>query len=371
MCSWPHVDLRVLERALAHDLVPERHRVHDPVGLRRRRHVTAPPGGQLEGVVDDPRHARAREHGLLHGHLSGGSRGRSARRPRCTRPPRSPGPPRSRRRAASRSGLSTPSKTPDRAQVDVLAERAPDRDQQAPQRHVVGHAGRADGAEQDRVELAQALQPVRRASSPPRARSARRTSRTPPTGSRTRGGGRPPRARRGPRASPRGRCRHRGCTRSDGSSTFATFRFRNLRAGGTQMTRWAIAGAVLALMLAPAPVAAAHPRAKHTISWDRYSFVIDGKREWLWSGEFHYFRLPNPDLWRDQLEKLKAERLQHRLAVLQLGLPLPRARRLRLHRRARHRPAARHRRRRRPLRDRAAGPVHQRRARLRRLPRPG
>jgi hypothetical protein len=72
------------------------------------------------------------------------------------------------------------------------------------------------------------------------------------------------------------------------------------------MTRWAIAGAVLALMLAPAPVAAAHPRAEHTVSWDRYSFVIDGKREWLWSGEFHYFRLPNPDLWRDQLEKLKA-----------------------------------------------------------------
>jgi beta-galactosidase GanA len=72
------------------------------------------------------------------------------------------------------------------------------------------------------------------------------------------------------------------------------------------MTRWAIAGAVLALMLVSAPVAAAHLRAEHTISWDRYSFVIDGKRERLWSGEFHYFRLPNPDLWRDQLEKLKA-----------------------------------------------------------------
>ena len=27
---------------------------------------------------------------------------------------------------------------------------------------------------------------------------------------------------------------------------------------------------------------------------------------WLWSAEFHYFRLPNPDLWRDKLEKLKA-----------------------------------------------------------------
>ena len=27
---------------------------------------------------------------------------------------------------------------------------------------------------------------------------------------------------------------------------------------------------------------------------------------WLWSGEFHYYRLPNPELWREQLEKFKA-----------------------------------------------------------------
>ncbi|HEV8559903.1 MAG TPA: beta-galactosidase, partial [Actinophytocola sp.] len=32
----------------------------------------------------------------------------------------------------------------------------------------------------------------------------------------------------------------------------------------------------------------------------------DGQRVWLWSAEFHYFRLPDPDLWRDQLEKFKA-----------------------------------------------------------------
>ena len=38
---------------------------------------------------------------------------------------------------------------PHRAQVDVLLEAAADRDQQAPQRHVVGHAGPADAA-QDR-----------------------------------------------------------------------------------------------------------------------------------------------------------------------------------------------------------------------------
>ncbi|CAI9419211.1 beta-galactosidase [Nocardioides sp. T2.26MG-1] len=44
----------------------------------------------------------------------------------------------------------------------------------------------------------------------------------------------------------------------------------------------------------------------HTISYDRYSLKIDGEREYIWSGEFHPFRLPNPDLWRDMLEKYKA-----------------------------------------------------------------
>jgi beta-galactosidase GanA len=51
-----------------------------------------------------------------------------------------------------------------------------------------------------------------------------------------------------------------------------------------------------------APVAAQH----HTISYDNYSLMIDGKRTYIWSGEFHYFRLPSPDLWRDVLQKMKA-----------------------------------------------------------------
>ena len=46
--------------------------------------------------------------------------------------------------------------------------------------------------------------------------------------------------------------------------------------------------------------------APHTVSYDGYSFMIDGKRTYLWSGEFHYFRLPSPDLWRDILQKMKA-----------------------------------------------------------------
>jgi beta-galactosidase GanA len=73
---------------------------------------------------------------------------------------------------------------------------------------------------------------------------------------------------------------------------------------------------VAALLIAPAgargaepqraPTAAVSTAAKHTVSYDGYSLFIDGKRTYIWSGEFHYFRLPSPDLWRDVLQKMKA-----------------------------------------------------------------
>ena len=44
----------------------------------------------------------------------------------------------------------------------------------------------------------------------------------------------------------------------------------------------------------------------HTVSFDGYSFIIDGQRTYIWSGEFHYFRLPSPDLWLDIFQKMKA-----------------------------------------------------------------
>ncbi len=44
----------------------------------------------------------------------------------------------------------------------------------------------------------------------------------------------------------------------------------------------------------------------HTVAFDQYSLMVDGKRLYLWSGEFHYWRLPSPDLWRDVLQKMKA-----------------------------------------------------------------
>jgi beta-galactosidase GanA len=68
-----------------------------------------------------------------------------------------------------------------------------------------------------------------------------------------------------------------------------------------------LAAAALTLTTASVSPATAQPRPEaHTVTYDKYSLMIDGKRVWLWSAEFHYYRLPNPDLWRDQLEKLKA-----------------------------------------------------------------
>ncbi|MFJ8158665.1 beta-galactosidase [Streptomyces sp. NPDC094468] len=55
----------------------------------------------------------------------------------------------------------------------------------------------------------------------------------------------------------------------------------------------------------PAAQAAAAPQ-PHTVTLDGYSFLVDGRRTYLWSGEFHYFRLPSPDLWRDIFQKMKA-----------------------------------------------------------------
>jgi beta-galactosidase GanA len=57
---------------------------------------------------------------------------------------------------------------------------------------------------------------------------------------------------------------------------------------------------------ASVPGAAPAAGTTHTVTYDGYSFMIDGKRTYLWSGEFHYFRLPSQDLWLDVLQKMKA-----------------------------------------------------------------
>jgi beta-galactosidase GanA len=57
-----------------------------------------------------------------------------------------------------------------------------------------------------------------------------------------------------------------------------------------------------------APGTAATAAAKvHEVTYDHYSLLIDGRRVPLQAGEFHYFRLPSPGLWRDVMEKFEAE----------------------------------------------------------------
>src|SRR5438270_523899 len=55
-----------------------------------------------------------------------------------------------------------------------------------------------------------------------------------------------------------------------------------------------------------ATVAPATPTS-HTISYDKYSLMIDHKRTVIWSGEFEYWRLPSSSQWLDILQKMKAE----------------------------------------------------------------
>ncbi|MDC7682118.1 beta-galactosidase [Asticcacaulis sp. BYS171W] len=58
-----------------------------------------------------------------------------------------------------------------------------------------------------------------------------------------------------------------------------------------------------AVRAADAPVIASSTKA---VSWDEHSLMINGHREFIWSGEFHPFRLPDTNAWRDVYRKMKA-----------------------------------------------------------------
>ncbi|NJP45999.1 beta-galactosidase [Actinacidiphila epipremni] len=59
-----------------------------------------------------------------------------------------------------------------------------------------------------------------------------------------------------------------------------------------------------------APAGDAHRPApggrRHTVTFDKYALLIDGRPVPLWSGEVHPFRLPSPSLWLDVLHKMAA-----------------------------------------------------------------
>ncbi|KAJ5157524.1 beta-galactosidase C [Penicillium canariense] len=42
------------------------------------------------------------------------------------------------------------------------------------------------------------------------------------------------------------------------------------------------------------------------VTWDKYSLSVKGERVFVFSGEFHYMRLPVPELWLDVFQKLRA-----------------------------------------------------------------
>ncbi|KAI9497041.1 beta galactosidase [Zychaea mexicana] len=42
------------------------------------------------------------------------------------------------------------------------------------------------------------------------------------------------------------------------------------------------------------------------VTWDTHNLIVNGERLFLFSGEFHYYRLPSPGLWFDIAEKFKA-----------------------------------------------------------------
>jgi beta-galactosidase GanA len=67
-----------------------------------------------------------------------------------------------------------------------------------------------------------------------------------------------------------------------------------------------VAMLTVATLVAVPRATADPPGPAHQVGYDHYSLTVDGKRIFLWSGEFHYFRLPSPELWRDVLEKIRS-----------------------------------------------------------------
>src|SRR5690348_11112792 len=70
-----------------------------------------------------------------------------------------------------------------------------------------------------------------------------------------------------------------------------------------------VLGASLVDGVAPAAASPPGPAATSTpesVSFDKYSMLLGGRRTMIWSGEMHPFRIPSPELWRDVLQKMRA-----------------------------------------------------------------
>ena len=63
---------------------------------------------------------------------------------------------------------------------------------------------------------------------------------------------------------------------------------------------------LLLLSLSSCLVYATNNNKTTEVTWDKYSLSVQGERVYVFSGEFHYMRLPVPEMWLDVFQKLKA-----------------------------------------------------------------
>ncbi|KAF5354886.1 hypothetical protein D9756_005306 [Leucocoprinus leucothites] len=66
-----------------------------------------------------------------------------------------------------------------------------------------------------------------------------------------------------------------------------------------------------------------------SVTFDQHSLLLDGKRVMFFSGEFHPFRLPAPELWKDVLQKFKAAGFNGVSVYWHWGLTAPNAKEVR------------------------------------------
>lgn len=70
---------------------------------------------------------------------------------------------------------------------------------------------------------------------------------------------------------------------------------------------WLAAVAAAVAVATWCSTAAATDNGKQTdVIWDSYSLTVNDERLFVFSGEFHYTRLPVPELWLDVFQKLRA-----------------------------------------------------------------
>ena len=67
----------------------------------------------------------------------------------------------------------------------------------------------------------------------------------------------------------------------------------------------ALCGLLLALFV-PASAQIKSTGLTTDVEWDEHSLYIFGQRVFILSGEVHPWRVPNPDLWADIFQKIKA-----------------------------------------------------------------